>query len=204
MRQPHFFLCSSSLKKCLFFTILKHIKISEVSVSNNPQKIIIITTGGTIEKTYSEFDGSLMNRESIINDQIFKKLRLPYTELEVFSIFSKDSLEMDDDDREFLLSSIKNHMQKDTPIIVLHGTDTMQHSAEFVLERLGDTIDIPIIFTGAMRPLGFFDSDARQNVTEALLAARLVKDGVYISFHSRVYNIPGCRKNKDKRTFEIC
>lgn len=171
-------------------------------MNNNTQKVIIITTGGTIEKTYSEFDGSLMNRESIINEQIFKKLRLPHTQLEIFSILSKDSLEMNDDDRDFLLTSIKHHMQKDIPIVILHGTDTMQHSAEFVLERLGDKIDIPIIFTGAMRPLGFFDSDARQNVTEALMAAGLLGDGVYIAFHSRVYNVPGCRKNKEKRTFE--
>ncbi len=171
-------------------------------MDNNPQKVIIITTGGTIEKTYSEFDGSLMNRESIINDQIIKKLRLPYTELEIFSILSKDSLQMNEQDRNFLLTSIRHHMEKDTPIVVLHGTDTMQHSAEYVLEHLKDEIDIPIIFTGAMRPLGFFDSDARQNVTEALMASKLLEPGVYIVFHNRVFNIPGSRKNKEKRTFE--
>ena len=170
-------------------------------MENQVQKIIVITTGGTIEKTYSEFDGSLSNRESVINDHIIKKLRLPYTELEVFSILAKDSLDMTDEDREFLVASIRHHMKRKSPIVVLHGTDTMHHSAEFCYKHLGE-MQIPLIFTGAMRPLGFTDSDAFQNVTEALLASKLLAPGVYISFHNRVFKVPGVRKNKDKRTFE--
>jgi L-asparaginase len=33
------------------------------------QKIIVLTTGGTIEKTYDEFDGSLSNRETLIKKE---------------------------------------------------------------------------------------------------------------------------------------
>lgn len=170
-------------------------------MENQIKRITLITTGGTIEKTYNEFDGSLLNRESIINEQIIKKLRLPYTELEIFSILSKDSLDMDDSDRDFLITSIEHHAKKGIPLVVLHGTDTMQFSAERCHEKLSE-IDIPIIFTGAMRPLGFFDSDARQNVTEAMLAAKILPAGVYISFHNRIYTVPGVRKNKVLRTFE--
>ena len=54
-----------------------------------------------------------------------------------------------------------------------------------------------------MKPLGFEDSDALQNVTEALFAARLVKPGVYISFHNRLFTVPGVRKNKELGTFQI-
>ena len=77
----------------------------------------------------------------------------------------------------------------------------MHHSAEFCYKHLGE-MQIPLIFTGAMRPLGFTDSDAFQNVTEALLASKLLAPGVYISFHNRVFKVPGVRENKDKRTFE--
>lgn len=165
------------------------------------QKITIITTGGTIEKTYSELDGSLSNRESIINDNILKKLRLPYTQIEIFSILAKDSLDMTDDDREFIAASIKHHLGRGNPIVVLHGTDTMQKSAEFCEKTIKDP-KVPVIFTGAMRPLGFVDSDAHQNVTEALFAAKLASPGFYISFHNELFKVPGVRKNLQLRTFE--
>ncbi|MGZ3745867.1 MAG: asparaginase, partial [Pseudobdellovibrionaceae bacterium] len=60
------------------------------------QDVIIITTGGTIEKTYNEFDGSLENRGTSIKNRILSKMRLPYTNITVFPVLSKDSLYMDD------------------------------------------------------------------------------------------------------------
>ena len=38
------------------------------------KKIIILTTGGTIEKCYSEYDGSLKNRQS----RLKKKFIVPF------------------------------------------------------------------------------------------------------------------------------
>jgi L-asparaginase len=53
-----------------------------------------------------------------------------------------------------------------------------------------------------MIPMGFDDSDAAQTVTEALLAAKLLKPGFYISFHNQIFEVPHVRKNKEKGTFE--
>ncbi len=161
----------------------------------------MITTGGTIEKSYDECDGSLGNRESIIRKWVFEGLRQPYTDIELFSILSKDSLDMDDDDRDFLCKCIERHLDQKKPILVLHGTDTMETSAAYCLEKL-KKVGVPVVFTGAMKPLGFVDSDAKQNVTEALLACKLLKPGIYISFHCRIFEVPDVRKNRDKRTFE--
>ena len=72
----------------------------------NCQKINIITTGGTIEKTYSEKDGSLKNRTTAVKEIILAKLRLPYLAVEVREALSKDSLFMDDNDREILYQNI--------------------------------------------------------------------------------------------------
>ncbi|MCO4752874.1 MAG: asparaginase, partial [Bacteriovoracaceae bacterium] len=58
------------------------------------------------------------------------------------------------------------------------------------------------VFTGAMKPLGFEDSDAIQNVTEAMMVAKVIQPGIYISFHNRLFEVPGAKKNKAKRTFE--
>ena len=171
--------------------------------NNRMQDIVVITTGGTIEKTYDESDGSLANRESIIKARIMSRLRLPYTNLQVFSVMSKDSLFMTDDDRALLMHFIKSQFEKNAPIVVLHGTDTMAVSAERCFSEFESLpIPVPVVFTGAMKPLGFEDSDALQNVTEALCSCKLLAPGVFLSFHGRIFKVPGVRKNRERGTFE--
>jgi L-asparaginase len=169
--------------------------------TNKKEKVVIISTGGTIEKTYNEFDGSLGNRESEVKKRILERLRLPYTEIEVFSIIAKDSLHFTEYDRTIMVKTVEQQLKKNYPIVILHGTDTMAKSAERISKDIPNPSS-PIVFTGAMVPMGFEDSDARQNVTEAMLASRLLSPGVYISFHNKVFNIPGVRKNPTLRTFE--
>ncbi|MBL6988575.1 MAG: asparaginase [Bacteriovoracaceae bacterium] len=170
---------------------------------NKKLKVIIITTGGTIDKTYDEASGGLHNVGTNIKDAILSGLRLPYTEIEVFSILAKDSLFMSDEDRDYLVMSLKHQLEKNAPIIVLHGTDTMAQSAEYCLNKFKN-LKVPIIFSGAMKPFGFIDADARQNVAEALMVAKIIDPGIYISFHGRLFCVPNVRKNSDKGTFEAC
>lgn len=168
---------------------------------NSPQDVIIITTGGTIEKIYDEFDGSLANRGTSVKNKILSKLRLPYTNISVIPLLSKDSLYMDEADRAFICQTIEEEAKKNSPIVVLHGTDTMAVTAEYCFKRLTN-LSVPVVFTGAMTPMGFEDSDATQNVTEALLSAKLLSIGFYISFHNQIFKVPYVQKNKEKRTFE--
>lgn len=170
-------------------------------MQKNAHKILVFATGGTIEKTYNEFDGSLENRGTSIKNRILSKLRLPGTQIEVQSLMSKDSLYMTDQDREFICQNIKAHVDGPHPIVVLHGTDTMTVTAEFCQKKLLKP-KIPIVFTGAMIPMGFDDSDATQNVTEALYATRFLEPGFYIAFHNQIFEVPHVRKNKEKSTFE--
>lgn len=165
------------------------------------KNIYILTTGGTIEKTYDEFDGQLQNRETIIKNRIVSKLRLPYTNIEVKSIMAKDSLNMDQQDRIIIFQAIQRFAKLGHPIVVLHGTDTMQFTAEFCFNSV-EKPSVPVIFTGAMKPLGFEDSDALQNVVEALYAANMMLPGWYISFHNRLFKVPTAKKNKQRGTFE--
>ena len=115
---------------------------------------------------------------------------------------SKDSLDMDDRDRKFLLENIRLYQEQGNPIVVLHGTDTMAISAEYCLSQL-EEVKVPIIFTGGMKPLEISRTDSLQNVTEALMAAQLVQPSIYISFHSRLFPVPGTRKNRHLKTFEL-
>lgn len=170
-------------------------------MNKNQQDVVIITTGGTIEKTYNEFDGSLENRGTSIKNRILSKMRLPYTNISVHPIMSKDSLYMTDEDRVLIAKTVQEEMKRQHPIVVLHGTDTMHLSAEHCFKSIPHP-STAVVFTGAMIPMGFDDSDASQNVTEALLAAKLLKPGFYISFHNQIFEVPQVRKNKDKGTFE--
>ena len=52
-----------------------------------------------------------------------------------------------------------------------------------------------------MTPLGFEGSDALQNLTESLLAARLLTAGVFVVMHGQVFPVSQVRKDKDKATF---
>lgn len=78
-----------------------------------------------------------------------------------------------------------------------YTTDTMTVTAEFCQKQI-QMPKVPIVFTGAMIPMGFEDSDATQNVTEALYATRFLTPGFYISFHNQIFEVPQ-RPKKQKR-----
>ena len=166
------------------------------------KRILVFTTGGTIEKSYCESEGTIRNRESIIHDKLVQRLRLPHTELLVSEIMAKDSLQMDDKDRQLICDRLQENLSKFDGIVVLHGTDTMEHTLNVCYQRLKHP-PVAIVFTGAMKPAGFEDSDARQNVAEALLAAQFLAPGFYISFHSQIFPAPHVTKNKQRLTFEL-
>jgi L-asparaginase len=168
---------------------------------NKKMFIWILTTGGTIEKIYDEFDGTLHNKDTILKNKILQKLRLPYSDIHVKSLMSKDSLFMTDKDRDFILNSIKYHEPEGHPIIIIHGTDTLEVTAKYCLDNYPH-IQVPVVFTGAMKPLGFDDSDATQNVIEAIFAARIIPSGYYATFHGKLFKVPNITKNKAKGTFE--
>jgi L-asparaginase len=172
-----------------------------LKAKKNLAQITLITTGGTIEKTYDEFDGSLENRGTSIKNRIMTKLRLPYTNISVLPLMSKDSLYMNDEDRHLIAMAIKEQLKNKNPIVILHGTDTMAITAEYCFNEIKN-LEVPVVFTGAMVPMGFEDTDATQNVTEALLAAKFLDPGFHISFHNQIFTVPNVRKNKELRTFE--
>jgi L-asparaginase len=170
-------------------------------VKNEIVEIALISTGGTIEKKYDEVEGTLVNKESLVQHNVLDKLRTPYSNIHLRSILSKDSLHFTSEDRQLLLETVLEEFSKGRRVVLLHGTDTMSLSAHYVHDHL-DGMELPLIFTGAMKPLGFVDSDAFQNVTEALIAVKILDPGVYISFHNKVFTVPGVEKNMEKRTFE--
>lgn len=161
-------------------------------------RLTILTTGGTIDKTYNEFDGSLANSRSVL-DMILGSLRLPDVFIRHVVVMHKDSLDMTEDDRMEILKAVRDALPNSDAVVVLHGTDTLANTGEVLHRELGE-LGIPVILTGAMRPYEFRDTDALQNVTEALIAARLLDGGVYAVMHNRVLPFPGVKKDRQART----
>ena len=161
------------------------------------QRIHLISTGGTIEKIYSESTGSVVNLETKI-DRYLKLLRLPDAEIDAISLMNIDSLEMTQADREQVLEAVRQRL--DAPIIITHGTDTMVETGCFLKRSLPE-LKVPVVFTGAMTPLGFERSDGLQNLTESLLAARLLPAGIWLVMHNQVFPIDKVRKDRENARF---
>ncbi|HZW08345.1 MAG TPA: asparaginase domain-containing protein [Phycisphaerales bacterium] len=167
--------------------------------------ISLITTGGTIEKTYDERTGSLENRRSIVR-RMLGRLRLEDTQISVVELMSKDSLLMDDVDRQRIVETVHalgGSPRLETPttgIVILHGTDTLERTGEALLAAIPGP-RIPIILTGAMRPFEMTRTDALQNLTEAIFAAGVLAPGVYCVAHGRALAFPGVTKDRDRTTF---
>ncbi len=91
---------------------------------SNMLKVIVITTGGTIEKVYSEQTSTVENLDNQI-DRYLGRLRLPDCDVRVVPLMNKDSLEMTDADRGAILGLIEQMLSERSAVVITHGTDTM-------------------------------------------------------------------------------
>src|SRR5579863_4301239 len=112
------------------------------------QRVYVITTGGTIEKVYSEQTGNVENLDTKIQ-RYFRLLRLPDTEVVTIHLMNIDSLDMTDEDRMKVLEQVRKTFDQPAPIVITHGTDTMVETGA-LLKRSLPELPVPIIFTGAM------------------------------------------------------
>ena len=163
------------------------------------RRIALISTGGTIEKTYDELRGVLSNQVSVL-DIMLASLELRGVEVHRVPLMNKDSLEMSPEDHTLIAETAGRLAESHAGVIVVHGTDRLAVSGERVVELIAAPA-APIVFTGAMRPWELRSSDALQNLTEALLAVQLVGPGVYVAMHSQVLQFPGVIKDPEHRTF---
>lgn len=161
--------------------------------------IFLIATGGTIEKSYCERTGSVENFASKIESYL-SKIWLPHTRIEVISLLSKDSRDLTPEDRKSLLAAILSRLDLGSPFVITHGTDTILETARYLEANLPD-LRVPLILTGAMRPLGFENSDGIQNLAESLFAAKVVKPGVHLVMHGEIFDIYRTKKHIERGTF---
>ena len=157
-------------------------------------KIRFITTGGTIDKIYFDALSKFEVGDSVVQHVLTDGL--VDFDFDVVSLFQKDSLEIDDDDRQ----SLRDYIEEDdvTHYVITHGTDTMPETASVLSDLEGRTI----VLTGALTPARFRTTDAVFNVGMAVATVQIANPGVYIAMSGQVFEAGAVRKNRSKNRFE--
>ena len=159
--------------------------------------ILILTTGGTIDKVY--FDAR--SRYSVGEPQVAMILREAgaTTPHRVLMLLQKDSLDLTGDDRALVAAHVG--LCEETRILVTHGTDTMVETAAAVAEAAaakGKTV----VFVGSLSPALHRATDADFNIGFAFAAVQTLGPGVYVTMNGQIFPYDQVRKNRDANRFE--
>lgn len=161
-------------------------------------KVTIINTGGTFNKRYNPIKGQLeVPSDNISLDKIIASCH--NVEFEIKNIVSKDSLDMDDNDRQIITDAVKK--SDSDKVIIIHGTDTVDLTSAFLTKQIADK---KIVFTGAMVPMSIDEVEATMNFSQALgfLSAN-IDNGIYIAMHGVVVDHSRLVKDRSVGKFLI-
>lgn len=142
--------------------------------------VLLLFTGGTISMSEDPATGALRPID-------FARLQEYMPELKQTGVHIKsipflpliDSSDIQPDTWVKLALTIQEHYDEFDGFVVLHGTDTMAHTASalsFMLENLSK----PVIFTGAQLPIGMMRSDAKENLLTSIEIASAKENGLPI------------------------
>lgn len=157
--------------------------------------MLILNTGGTFNKRYDPIKGELfVPKDNRAVEAVLKSLVI---DIPLQGILHKDSLEMDNHDRSLLAQTITQSNEK--IIIVVHGTDTMDLSAEYLASL---SLDKVVVFTGAMVPFSIDLVEATANLSMAIGYAHNADIGVHIVMQGVCGEYNTVRKNRAFGRFE--
>jgi len=157
-------------------------------------KIKILAAGGTFDKIYYD-DKSEFHIGEPMAIPILEEANVTF-DFEVESILKKDSIELNDADREAIRSKVL--ADPCDRIVITHGTDSMVKTALCLLEIENKTI----VITGAMQPARMRYSDAAYNIGVATNAVQLLSHGVYLAMNGQIFDPRSTTKNVAMSRFE--
>ncbi len=158
------------------------------------EDLLIVTTGGTIDKVYFDAKSDYQVGEPQIG-KILDDLGVAFR-FHVIPLLRKDSLFINADDRVLMRATIA--AQSERCVLVTHGTDSMVETAKV----LAEITDKTIVLTGALNPARFEGSDAEFNIGCAVGAVQSLPPGVYIAMNGRIWDPEKVRKNVEANRFE--
>lgn len=157
------------------------------------ENILILTTGGTIDKIY--FDS--LSEYQVGNSQIARLLEIGRVTapFDIVELMRKDSLELTDEDRALIAARVE--AADSNRIVITHGTDTMTATAAALEGITGKTI----VLVGALAPARFAESDATFNLGMAFATAQVAPPGVYITMNGSVFRTGEVMKDRTRGAF---
>jgi len=158
------------------------------------KKLQIFTTGGTVDKIYFDALSEFQIGDPVVGP-ILESMNVGF-EFYVDELMRLDSLDMTDQHRQTIQQRVSECDAE--YILIMHGTDGMVETAGW----LGGIGNKKIIFTGAMQPAAFSDTDAVFNIGCAVGALQVVADGVYIVMSGQVFAADQVVKNRAAHRFE--
>jgi L-asparaginase len=157
--------------------------------------ITVLTTGGTIDKVYFDANSALEVGGSVVAE-ILKQAHVA-TLINIIELMRKDSLELDDDDRQHVLASVEAADAE--RIVITHGTDTMTDTAGM----LSSVEDKVVVLTGSFAPARLAMTDAIFNIGLAFGAVQSLDYGVYIAMNGQIFMAHQVLKNRETQRFEL-
>jgi len=159
--------------------------------------ILILNTGGTFNKRYDEITGELfVPADDQAVASILAELRGNLA-FRLVGLVYKDSLEMDDTDREQIARAILSAEER--KVLIVHGTDTMHLTATHLKTRCPGR---RIVLTGAMKPYAYDRQEAAVNLALSLGWLIAGEDvGVYVGMHGLVRPHAGIVKDRVNGVF---
>ncbi|MEH6565651.1 MAG: asparaginase domain-containing protein [Halopseudomonas sp.] len=154
----------------------------------------IFSTGGTLDKLYFDALSEYQIGEPMAVE-LLQQARVGF-DYNIESLTRKDSLELDDRDRQLIHDKVAACPHEH--ILITHGTDTMTVTGA----GLADIDGKVIVLTGAMQPARFRDSDALFNLGLAVGALNCLSHGVYVAMSGRIFPVDQVRKNRLAGRFE--
>ncbi len=159
--------------------------------------MLILNSGGTFNKRYNMLTGEL---EVPVDNYAVERILESFVEkLPLAGVVYKDSLEMDMNDRKMIADIIFHSSERE--FVIVHGTDTMEITAEFLAEIFEDRV---IVLTGAMKPFEIDHVESSLNLGLAVgFAQGCEKNGVYICMNGYIKPWDQIHKNKNLGRFEV-
>jgi len=147
------------------------------------KKILLIHTGGTIGMTRDSRSGVLRP------DRFYASLLKVIPELSAIADiqveipFVFDSAELNFQHWQKLAAIIRAHLPGTQGVVITHGTDTLAYTAS-ALSYMLHNVPVPVILTGAQKPLSELRSDARNNLINAveLATAEIPEVGIFFDY----------------------
>ena len=158
-------------------------------------KVLILSCGGTFDKSKFTRSGKFVCGEPAAT-QLLNLGGVDSKNYEVRSVLKKDSLDMDDQDRQLVLDTVVK--AKQTKIVIVHGTDTLVTTAQLLAKKVKKKT---VVVVGAMRPAIFTGSDAAFNLGYALAHAQVAKNGVWVAMHGKIWAANKVTKDTKKYRF---